>query len=221
MPLFLSPTDILAGIESEIETVLVLSGVTKLEDLASFAYRPNYVGLFRNLSPLMLCGRADTSRHRLGSRTDGHFDGQHGSRAFHNSSVNSTISAAVASLPVRKRRSQCTSEERCCCPGQRGADYPRGRAFVAGKVQHYHSSGTPRRISGALRIRLILLFAMPCRGIQHSRNTIHKGGSLTTSANQFSLSAPERTIRIRKGSCAGSVVGPSLRAPSQPPGRSS
>ncbi len=35
-------TDIIAGIESEIETVLVFSGVTKAEDLPSFAYRPNH-----------------------------------------------------------------------------------------------------------------------------------------------------------------------------------
>ncbi len=36
-------TDIVAGIESGIETVLVLSGVTRPEDLALFAYRPGYV----------------------------------------------------------------------------------------------------------------------------------------------------------------------------------
>ncbi|MGJ3249872.1 MAG: HAD-IIA family hydrolase [Elainellaceae cyanobacterium] len=36
-------TDIIAGIESEIETVLVLSGVTNLDDLNEFAYRPHYV----------------------------------------------------------------------------------------------------------------------------------------------------------------------------------
>ncbi|MBE9125656.1 MULTISPECIES: HAD-IIA family hydrolase [unclassified Coleofasciculus] len=36
-------TDIIAGIESEIETVLVLSGVTRREDLVSFAYRPHYI----------------------------------------------------------------------------------------------------------------------------------------------------------------------------------
>ncbi|MGB3614998.1 MAG: HAD-IIA family hydrolase, partial [Elainellaceae cyanobacterium] len=35
-------TDIIAGIESEIETVLVFSGVTRPEDLPQFAYRPNY-----------------------------------------------------------------------------------------------------------------------------------------------------------------------------------
>ena len=36
-------TDIIAGIESEIETVLVLSGVTSQADLPRFAYRPHYV----------------------------------------------------------------------------------------------------------------------------------------------------------------------------------
>ena len=36
-------TDIIAGIESEIETILVLSGVTSLEDIKKFPYRPDYV----------------------------------------------------------------------------------------------------------------------------------------------------------------------------------
>ena len=36
-------TDIIAGIESMIETVLVLSGCTSREDIDSFAYAPNYV----------------------------------------------------------------------------------------------------------------------------------------------------------------------------------
>ncbi len=36
-------TDIIAGIESEIDTILVLSGVTKREDLALFPYRPGYL----------------------------------------------------------------------------------------------------------------------------------------------------------------------------------
>jgi len=36
-------TDIIAGIESEIETVLVLSGVTAEPDLRRFAYRPHHV----------------------------------------------------------------------------------------------------------------------------------------------------------------------------------
>ncbi len=36
-------TDIVAGIESEIDTALVLSGVTRIEDLKSFPYRPKYI----------------------------------------------------------------------------------------------------------------------------------------------------------------------------------
>ncbi len=36
-------TDIISGIESEIDTVLVLSGVTSKEDLANYPYRPSYV----------------------------------------------------------------------------------------------------------------------------------------------------------------------------------
>ncbi len=36
-------TDVIAGIEAEITTVLVLSGVTKREDLSRFAYRPRYI----------------------------------------------------------------------------------------------------------------------------------------------------------------------------------
>lgn len=36
-------TDIIAGIESEIDTVLVLSGVTTLETVSLFPYRPMYV----------------------------------------------------------------------------------------------------------------------------------------------------------------------------------
>jgi len=36
-------TDIIAGIEAEIDTVLVLSGVTSREDLPNFAYQPHYV----------------------------------------------------------------------------------------------------------------------------------------------------------------------------------
>lgn len=36
-------TDIIAGIESEIETVLVLTGVTKMEDLPRFAFRPHHI----------------------------------------------------------------------------------------------------------------------------------------------------------------------------------
>jgi len=36
-------TDILAGLEAEIATVLVLSGVTRRDDLGNFAYKPQYV----------------------------------------------------------------------------------------------------------------------------------------------------------------------------------
>lgn len=36
-------TDIIAGLGSEIETVLVLSGVTSREDPHRFAYRPRYI----------------------------------------------------------------------------------------------------------------------------------------------------------------------------------
>ena len=36
-------TDIIAGIESYIDTILVLSGVTAREDINNFPYRPKYV----------------------------------------------------------------------------------------------------------------------------------------------------------------------------------
>ena len=36
-------TDILAGVEAEMTTVLVLSGVSTRDDLKRFAYRPNYI----------------------------------------------------------------------------------------------------------------------------------------------------------------------------------
>jgi NagD protein len=36
-------TDIIAGIESNIDTVLVLSGVTQRSDLSKFPYQPKYV----------------------------------------------------------------------------------------------------------------------------------------------------------------------------------
>ncbi len=36
-------TDIIAGIESDIDTVLVLSGVTNHENMKQFAYRPKYI----------------------------------------------------------------------------------------------------------------------------------------------------------------------------------
>lgn len=36
-------TDIIAGIESNVDTVLVLSGVTTMEDIGNFPYRPRYI----------------------------------------------------------------------------------------------------------------------------------------------------------------------------------
>jgi NagD protein len=36
-------TDIIAGIETEMDTVLVLSGVTSINDLEKFPYRPKYI----------------------------------------------------------------------------------------------------------------------------------------------------------------------------------
>ncbi len=36
-------TDIIAGIESNVDTVLVLSGVTSMEDIDRFPYRPKYI----------------------------------------------------------------------------------------------------------------------------------------------------------------------------------
>jgi len=36
-------TDIIAGIESNIDTVLVLSGVTTMEDIDKFPYCPKYI----------------------------------------------------------------------------------------------------------------------------------------------------------------------------------
>ena len=36
-------TDIIVGIESNIDAVLVLSGVTKKEDVDLFPYRPKYI----------------------------------------------------------------------------------------------------------------------------------------------------------------------------------
>lgn len=44
-------TDIVAGVEAEVDTVLVLSGVTEIKDIERFAYRPSYV--MRGLDELM------------------------------------------------------------------------------------------------------------------------------------------------------------------------
>ncbi len=36
-------TDIIAGIKSDADTVLVLTGVTAIEDIDKFPYRPRYI----------------------------------------------------------------------------------------------------------------------------------------------------------------------------------
>ena len=36
-------TDIIAGIESNVDTILVLSGVTALDDIDKFPYRPKFI----------------------------------------------------------------------------------------------------------------------------------------------------------------------------------
>ena len=36
-------TDVIAGIESEMDTVLVLSGVSTMENIERFPYRPKYI----------------------------------------------------------------------------------------------------------------------------------------------------------------------------------
>ena len=36
-------TDIISGIESEFDTILVMSGVTAISDIGKFPYRPTYV----------------------------------------------------------------------------------------------------------------------------------------------------------------------------------
>ena len=50
-------TDIIAGIESEIDTILVLSGVTQPDMINTFAYRPNYI--FDNVGGIVNAARAD------------------------------------------------------------------------------------------------------------------------------------------------------------------
>jgi NagD protein len=50
-------TDILAGIEAEIDTVLVLSGVTAREDLQNFAYRPDLV--IEGIGDILATGDSD------------------------------------------------------------------------------------------------------------------------------------------------------------------
>jgi NagD protein len=49
-------TDIAAGIESEIDTVLVLTGVTSRQDLPRFPYQPRFV--LENVGEIVQGGRA-------------------------------------------------------------------------------------------------------------------------------------------------------------------
>ena len=49
-------TDIIAGIESNIDTVLVLSGVTAKEDISNFPYRPRYI--VQGVGDLVCCDNA-------------------------------------------------------------------------------------------------------------------------------------------------------------------
>ncbi len=44
-------TDIIAGIESNVDTVLVLSGVTALDDIDNFPYRPKYI--FKSINDML------------------------------------------------------------------------------------------------------------------------------------------------------------------------
>ena len=44
-------TDIIAGIESNVDTVLVLSGVTSMETIDMFPYRPKYI--FENVGEIL------------------------------------------------------------------------------------------------------------------------------------------------------------------------
>lgn len=46
-------TDIIAGIESNVDTVLVLSGVTSLNDIDAFPYRPKYI--LNNVGEILTC----------------------------------------------------------------------------------------------------------------------------------------------------------------------
>ncbi len=50
-------TDIIAGIESEIDTVLVMSGVAQPDTIQSFAYRPKYI--FENVGGIINAACAD------------------------------------------------------------------------------------------------------------------------------------------------------------------
>jgi NagD protein len=48
-------TDIIAGIESNVDTILVLSGVTARENIDDFPYRPKYI--FEGIGEILTCGQ--------------------------------------------------------------------------------------------------------------------------------------------------------------------
>jgi NagD protein len=48
-------TDIIAGIESNVDTILVLSGVTARENIDDFPYRPKYI--FEGVGEILTCGQ--------------------------------------------------------------------------------------------------------------------------------------------------------------------
>ena len=57
-------TDIISGIESEIDTVLVLSGVSTLETLKTYAYRPSIVlSGVGDISAMAKKAREDAAAH--------------------------------------------------------------------------------------------------------------------------------------------------------------
>ena len=72
--LVLMDTDIIAGIESGIDTVLVLSGVTTIESMNDFPYRPKYV--------LNGVGTNDGAKANLVCTSNGLFNLLHSNRLF-------------------------------------------------------------------------------------------------------------------------------------------
>jgi len=48
-------TDIIAGIESNVDTILVLSGVTSRETIEKFPYRPKYI--FEGVGDIVKIGK--------------------------------------------------------------------------------------------------------------------------------------------------------------------
>jgi ribonucleotide monophosphatase NagD (HAD superfamily) len=72
-------TDIVAGVESEIETILVLSGVTTMEDIPSFPYQPKHIleGIFE-IPKELKDGTGDTGdagKDRVDTGKPGSFSG--------------------------------------------------------------------------------------------------------------------------------------------------